>query len=111
MVIGQGNPPPVPGSFLGDVFHHMRLMPGLVAFKLVLDLLPSLLVPPVAVDPELPLLGDLCCGEEFPALHRQANDLPRLRALVLDFLHQFAAGSLELLQYVGLSIPGNFKSA
>jgi hypothetical protein len=36
-------------------------------------------------------------------LHRQADDLPTLRARVLAFLHQFASGSTDLLHYVGLS--------
>ncbi len=38
-------------------------------------------------------------------LHRQANDLKALRALVAEFLQQFAEGSCDLLRYVGLSIP------
>jgi len=37
-------------------------------------------------------------------LHRQANDLKALRALVADFLAQFAQGSSTLLRYVGLGI-------
>ena len=37
-------------------------------------------------------------------LHRQANDLKALRALVADFLAQFAQGSSALLRYVGLGI-------
>lgn len=36
-------------------------------------------------------------------LHRLARDLPALRAQVLAFLDQFAAGSAELLRYVGLA--------
>lgn len=38
-------------------------------------------------------------------LHRQADDLPALRALVLDFLRRFACGSHDLLHYVGLPLP------
>jgi hypothetical protein len=38
-------------------------------------------------------------------LHRWANDLQTLRERVLDFLKQFAGGSTELLQAVGLGIP------
>jgi len=36
-------------------------------------------------------------------LHRRASDLKALRLLVTEFLQQFAAGSSELLRYVGLS--------
>lgn len=36
-------------------------------------------------------------------LHRRASDLKALRMLVTEFLQQFAAGSSELLRYVGLS--------
>jgi DDE superfamily endonuclease len=36
-------------------------------------------------------------------LHRLADDLKALRLLVTEFLQQFAAGSNELLRYVGLS--------
>jgi hypothetical protein len=36
-------------------------------------------------------------------LHRLADDLKALRLLVTEFLQQFAAGSSELLRYVGLS--------
>jgi transposase len=35
-------------------------------------------------------------------LHRHADNLPALRALVLDFLHTFEYGSHDLLRYVGL---------
>jgi hypothetical protein len=38
-------------------------------------------------------------------LHRLADDLPALRALVLAFLARFQDGSLDLLRYVGLPIP------
>ncbi|MFN8633531.1 MAG: IS630 family transposase [Chloroflexota bacterium] len=38
-------------------------------------------------------------------LHRLADDLPALRALVLSFLHAFAQGSHDLLRYVGLPLP------
>jgi DDE superfamily endonuclease len=38
-------------------------------------------------------------------LHRWADDLAELRRQVLDFLAQFAHGSLELLRYVGLLTP------
>lgn len=38
-------------------------------------------------------------------LHRHADDLPTLRALVLDFLHQFERESPDLLRYVGLPLP------
>jgi DDE superfamily endonuclease len=36
-------------------------------------------------------------------LHRLADDLKALRLLVTEFLQEFAAGSSELLRYVGLS--------
>lgn len=36
-------------------------------------------------------------------LHQLADDLKALRTLVREFLQQFAAGSCELLQYVGLA--------
>jgi hypothetical protein len=35
-------------------------------------------------------------------LHRHADHVPALRALVLDFLAQFQDGSSDLLRYVGL---------
>ncbi len=35
-------------------------------------------------------------------LHRSADNVPALRALVLDFLHRFQDGSSDLLRYVGL---------
>lgn len=38
-------------------------------------------------------------------LHRLADDLPALRALVLDFLARFEHGSHDLLRYVGLLLP------
>lgn len=38
-------------------------------------------------------------------LHRLADDLHALRALVAEFLQQFTAGSSDLLRYVGLGIP------
>jgi transposase len=38
-------------------------------------------------------------------LHRHADDLPALRALVLDFLARFNDGSPDLLRYVGLALP------
>lgn len=38
-------------------------------------------------------------------LHRLADDLSALRAHVLAYLQQFTAGSLDLLQYVGLHLP------
>jgi hypothetical protein len=38
-------------------------------------------------------------------LHRHADDLPTLRALVLEFLQRFERGSPELLRYVGLQLP------
>jgi transposase len=38
-------------------------------------------------------------------LHRHADDLPALRALVLGFLRKFEHESQELLRYVGLLIP------
>lgn len=38
-------------------------------------------------------------------LHRWADDLPELRRQVLAFLDQFAAGSDDLLRYVGLPVP------
>jgi DDE superfamily endonuclease len=43
--------------------------------------------------------------EDVLDLHRHADDLPTLRALVAAFLQQFAHGSADLLRYVGLSIP------
>ena len=36
-------------------------------------------------------------------LHRLADDLPALRARVLDFLHRFKAAAPDLLRYVGLA--------
>jgi hypothetical protein len=44
--------------------------------------------------------------QEVLHLHRQASDLPQLRALVLAFLGQFEHGSQALLRYVGLKVPG-----
>ena len=41
--------------------------------------------------------------QEVLHLHRLADDLKALRTLVTEFLQQFAAGSSELLRYVGLS--------
>jgi hypothetical protein len=38
-------------------------------------------------------------------LHRLADDLPALRALVLDFLARFEHASPDLLRYVGLPLP------
>lgn len=38
-------------------------------------------------------------------LHRLADDLAMLRAIVLDFLARFERGSPELLRYVGLPVP------
>lgn len=38
-------------------------------------------------------------------LHRLADDLPALRALVLAFLARFQDGSIDLLRYVGLPVP------
>jgi hypothetical protein len=38
-------------------------------------------------------------------LHRLADDLPALRDLVLAFLARFEHGSIDLLRYVGLSVP------
>jgi hypothetical protein len=38
-------------------------------------------------------------------LHRLADDLPTLRALVLDFLARFDHDSPDLLRYVGLGVP------
>jgi hypothetical protein len=38
-------------------------------------------------------------------LHRLADDLDALRALVLAFLQRFADGSPDLLRYVGLKLP------
>ena len=38
-------------------------------------------------------------------LHRHADDLPGLRALVWAFLRRFEDGSPELLRYVGLALP------
>lgn len=38
-------------------------------------------------------------------LHRLADDLQALRALVAAFLERFARGSADLLRYVGLGIP------
>ncbi len=43
--------------------------------------------------------------QEVLHLHRLADDLTALRTLVKEFLQQFAAGSSELLCYVGLHIP------
>jgi hypothetical protein len=41
--------------------------------------------------------------QEVLHLHRLADDLTTLRALVKEFLLQFASGSSDLLRYVGLS--------
>jgi hypothetical protein len=38
-------------------------------------------------------------------LHRLADDLPALRALVLDFLARFNRDSPDLLRYVGIPLP------
>jgi hypothetical protein len=38
-------------------------------------------------------------------LHRLADRLDELRQEVDQFLDQFAKGSLDLLRYVGLSVP------
>ena len=43
--------------------------------------------------------------QESSHLHRWATDLPQLRAEIDHFLTQFATGSTDLLQYVGLGIP------
>jgi DDE superfamily endonuclease len=43
--------------------------------------------------------------QEVLHLHRFAHDLKALRTLVTEFLQQFAAGSSDLLRYVGLHIP------
>lgn len=43
--------------------------------------------------------------QELTHLHRWATDLPQLRAEIDRFLTQFATGSTDLLQYVGLGIP------
>ena len=40
--------------------------------------------------------------QEFIYLHRRAEDPKGLQQQVLDFLHQFRAGSTDLLRYVGL---------
>jgi transposase len=40
--------------------------------------------------------------QEVLHLHRLVNDLAQLRQQVCDFLDQFAAGSLDLLHYVGI---------
>ncbi len=42
--------------------------------------------------------------QEVFHLHRLADNLEELRALVDDFLRQFASGSLDLLHYVGLPV-------
>ena len=44
-------------------------------------------------------------------LHRLAGDWPRLRGRVNQFLGQFAAGSQDLLHYVGLSGKGKLAQA
>jgi transposase len=43
--------------------------------------------------------------QELTHLHRWATDLSRLRSEIDHFLTQFATGSTDLLQYVGLGIP------
>jgi len=43
--------------------------------------------------------------QELTHLHPWANDLLQLREEIDCFLSQFAAGSPDLLQYVGLGIP------
>ena len=43
--------------------------------------------------------------QELTHLHRWATDLTQLRAEIDRFLTQFASGSTDLLQYVGLAIP------
>jgi transposase len=43
--------------------------------------------------------------QELTHLHRWADDLARLRSEIDKFLDQFASGSTELLQYVGLGLP------
>ena len=43
--------------------------------------------------------------QELTHLHRWADDLARLRSEIDRFLDQFATGSTELLQYVGLGVP------
>jgi transposase len=40
--------------------------------------------------------------QEVLHLHRSAENIPALRALVLDFLARFQGGSTDLLRYVGL---------
>ena len=40
------------------------------------------------------------------AILRLADKLTELRAEVVRFLKQFALGSLDLLRYVGLLVPG-----
>jgi hypothetical protein len=42
--------------------------------------------------------------QEVLHLHRLADNLEQLRALVDDFLDQFVEGSLDLLHYVGLPV-------
>ena len=44
--------------------------------------------------------------QELVHLHRLADKLPELRAQIDRFLDQFANGSLDLLRYVGLFVPG-----
>jgi hypothetical protein len=44
--------------------------------------------------------------QELLHLHRLADKLPQLREEVDHFLDQFAFGSLDLLRYVGLLVPG-----
>jgi len=43
--------------------------------------------------------------QELTHLHRWATDLSQLRAEIDRFLTQFATGSTDLLQYVGLGVP------
>jgi hypothetical protein len=43
--------------------------------------------------------------QELTHLHRWADDLARLQNEIERFLDQFADGSTELLQYVGLGVP------
>jgi hypothetical protein len=48
--------------------------------------------------------------QEVLHLHRHAKDLAPLRQEVRDFLDRFAAGSLQLLHYVGLLAEDEFAS-
>lgn len=43
--------------------------------------------------------------QEVGHLHRWADDLPALRAVIDQFLARFAHGSLNLLRYTGLAVP------